>query len=181
MKQFRINFAFAKNEYFCNIWTVLQDGGSDTWRYVARDGLCYVFINIIDFPAAAGRSAGYYWHADVEIVDLAETNPKTMVDAFRSCGMDDPPDMTTENGRLQMADMLYDYGSKSPIWQGTAGEVTEDNELDENSKSFRSLRKEAREVAEKLLKDEEHRNNELDTRIVNKIGQTAREFAQGMG
>ena len=48
----------------------------------------------------------------------------------------------------------------------------------EHSKDFKAIRAAARREAEAML-DDATRDNALDTRIVNKIGQTARQYASG--
>ncbi len=178
----RIETGSERSRYYAKKWLELYDGGSDQWLYVAKSGLTYVFIEIIDLVAYCGRDADSQWCASVATVDLMNASPETLYSALRSCGIDDdPPDMSTENGRLAMAEMLFSYGAKSPMWDDCGGKpIPEGESASEHSKAFRSLRFAARHEAEQMLCDET-REHALDTKIVNKIGQTAREYASGTG
>ena len=91
--------------------------------------------------------------------------PDTIAGALQCCGYDEPLDLRSESDRLALAEMMFSYGAKSPMWGG------EGNHFDR-------LRAEARREAEALF-DDEHRNEALDTRVVNALGQTAREYAAG--
>ena len=167
----------TRARYYARKWLEIYDGGSDTWLYAARSGLTYVFIEIMDYPAAAGRDAEFQWCADVSSVDLESSDPEMIASALGSCGQeDDPPDMSTESGRLALAEMLHSHGAKSPLWDDLAGKPRE--HAGEHSKDFKAIRAAARRVAEDML-DDAKRDNALDTRIVNKIGQTARQYASG--
>lgn len=174
-------------DYYCKHWLVLQDGGSDTWLYVCRDSLAYVFIEVLHMVGCCGRDAQSRWDVSVSVVDLFTTSMDQVVDAMRSCGCDEELDFKLELDRLRMAEMLYSCGAKSPMWNEAGGKPTFDSygncneDYDENCPHFRRLRKEAREFAEeKLLADDEQRNHLMDTKVVNAIGQTAREYAGGI-
>ena len=100
-------------------------------------------------------------------------------DAVNSCGGDwfDEGETTP----FMLAEVLHSYGTKSPVWSGDAGRLNEHNFHDspgEGHRPFRDLRAVARREAEALL-DADYRDNLLDTKIVNKLGQTAREYAGG--
>jgi len=90
-----------------------------------------------------------------------------------------------ELGHSAVAEMCLCVGSAAPVWNSSGGKLKHDKygniEIDNYSTcpSFRKLRKEARQEAESLLEDEDARNNLLDTKVVNRIGQTAREYANG--
>ena len=183
--------------YYKRHWLELRDGGSDEWLYICQDagdaehisGWRFFFIELIDMPAACGSDAQNRWACQVDIVDLLEASAETMADALRSCGIDNTcelPNQTTLQGRLELAEMMRDYGAKSPMWCESGGKIKfdahgnpDDGSYDENCPAFRRLRKEAREFVEQNLFDHESCEHILDTKIVNKIGQTAREFAQG--
>ena len=173
----KIDLGTGRETYFARKWLVLFDGGSDQWLYAAKSGGTYVFLEIIDLPAYCGGDAQSQWCAEVSSVDLDNTPTESMISAVRSCGSeDDPPDMSTEQGRLALAEMLFSYGAKSPLWGDDAGNPRDF--ASEDSKDFRALRASARRFAESMLDDSE-RDSVLDTRIVNAIGQTARQYAQG--
>lgn len=166
--------------YYKSIWLELADGGSDQWLYVCRDGLAYIFLEVLDYPAVCGRDAPALFDASVCVVDLLTTPLKTIVAARDSCGCDDDLDLKKELGRLQVAEMLFSHGAKSPMWNSNAGVVKDLHDRpDESHPAFRKLRAEARRYAEENLFSDEQRNELLDNTIVNKIGQTAREYAQG--
>jgi hypothetical protein len=167
---------------YARLWTVLADGGSGTYLYAreAAPGV-YVFIEIMDLPDMMGRGATVRWSASVGVVDLNATSPDTLASAIQSCGA---WVHEIEGGPtpLMLAEVLHSYGAKSPMWSGEAGRVNERNVYDspdERHRPFRDIRAEARREAEALL-DADHRDEVLDTRIVNKLGQTAREYANGM-
>lgn len=191
MKVNRINMGehgISGASYYAKDWLVLRDGGSDQWLYVCRlrpdYGLAYLFINIIDLPAYCGRDADARWAVSVSEVNLLDVSPETIVSALQSCGCDEALDFRSPLDRLRIAEMLFDHGSKAPLWDQSGGKVTFDNygnrneDYDENCPAFRRLRKEAREYAETLLDDDVQRNQQLN-RVVNAIGQTAREYANG--
>lgn len=167
-----------RNTYARN-WTVLADGGSGNYLYAreATSGV-YVFIEILDLPEYMGKEATVRWCASVDVVDIFATSPETIDSAMRSCGFDEAE---IEPTPLILAEVLHSYGAKSPMWSGDAGRVNEHNfydHPDERHRPFRDIRAEARREAEALL-DADYRDEMLDTRIVNAIGQTAREFADG--
>lgn len=162
-------------------WTVLADGGSGTYLYAreAASGV-YLFIEIIDLPDCMGRDATVRWCAQVDVVDVFATSPDTLASAVRSCG-DWIYEIEGGPTPLMLAEVLHSYGAKSPMWSGEAGVVNERNfydSPDERHRPFRDIRAEARREAEALL-DADYRDEVLDTKIVNAIGQTAREFANG--
>lgn len=183
MKHFKI--PTEGGTYYCKIWLELWDGNSGQWLYVCRDVLTYIFLEVIDMVEHCGREVTYRWSASVATVDLLTTSPETFASAYQSCGGDDEQfDFKKEPDRLRIAQILYEYGSKSPLWDKGSKDFKEDydgydDSPDENHPDFRKLRAEARRWAEENIFDEESRNHFLDTKVVNKLGQTAREFAGG--
>lgn len=160
-------------------WTVLADGGSDQWLYVRASGSTYVFVEVIDLPAYCGRDADVLFVASVATVDLADASPETVARALDSCGYDEPLDLTVEQDRLALAEMLFSYGAKSPLFELSGGVVRDPHDRpSERHPAFMRVRAEARRYAETLL-DPETRDRELDSRVVNRLGQTAREYARG--
>jgi len=175
----RIKTGSQYDRYFARKWLVLYDGGSDQWLYVAKSGSgsTYVFLEIIDLVAYCGRDATDQWCAEVASVDIDTMPLEQIQGALSYCGVeDDPPDLRTESGCVALAEMLFSYGAKSPLWGDCSGNPRE--HASEDSKDFRSLRAEARRQAEAML-DDSNRDHVLDTKIVNGIGQTSREYSQG--
>jgi len=179
-------------DYYHKHWLVSRDGGSDQWMYVCKDGrpdegkgYSFFFIDINDLPACCGRDATYRWDVSVSVVDIIGADKETVQSALRYVGFDGELDMSLESDRLHLAEILFDHGAKSPVWNEGGGKVTFDDygnlneSYDDNCPEFRRLRKEAREFCEETLFNEQSRNHLLDTKIVNAIGQTAREYAGG--
>lgn len=164
--------------YYAGVWLTLYDGGSDQWLYVASHGLVFVFIEVIDLPAYCGSDADCQWCAEVAVVDLGCCSPEAMAESLRSCGPDECPDPTTPEGRLVIAEAMRDYGHKAPMWSDSAGNVVDPHDRPNENRAFTTLRAAARRAAEALF-DDERREAELDTRVVNRIGQTARQYMQG--
>jgi len=178
--------------YYRRYWLELYDGGSDQWLYVCRDGrfeegkgFTFFFIDITDMPAACGRDATYRWCASVDVVELLNASQSTIQSAMRSCGYEHKLHMMMESDRLALAEMLWQHGAKAPAWSDEGGKITFDDYgnvkefYNENCPEFRRLRKEAVEFCEETLFDESNRNDFLMNRIVNKLGQSAREYANG--
>lgn len=170
---------------FARTWITLADGGSGTYLYTretAAGSGVWIFLEIMDLADAMGRDAigGARWSASVAVVDLPSVSPDTLASAIRSCGWFDDMD-ETEITPIMLAETLHSYGAKSPMWDGGSGIVNERNQYDspgEEHRPFRDIRAAARREAESLL-DSKRRDTVLDTRIVNKLGQTAREYANG--
>jgi hypothetical protein len=173
--------------YYARHWLELEDGGSDRWLYVCQDGrvedglgTTFIFISLEPLPSDCED----LWCCDVSVVDTLRTPPEEILAALRSCGQDPEeffaPGMGDIRVRLGLAEMLHGYGTKSPM-QSACGGVRKDrwDTPGEGCHAFRRLRKEAREFAEAELLDSESRDRLLDTKIVNGLGQTAREYAQG--
>jgi hypothetical protein len=169
--------------FYARTWMTLRDGGDGTYLYVKSPApLVYVFIEIIDLVDACGRDATARWCASVDVVDLNSISPETQASALHSCGWEGIEDIEDPADRMRaLAEVCHSHGAKSPMWSGDAGVVNERNRHDspgEEHRPFRDIRAEARREAE-LLCREDYREEQLDTRIVNRIGQTAREYANG--
>jgi len=181
IRRLRIPVKGAK--YYCKIWLELYDGGSGQWLYACRDGLAYIFIDIDDMVDSCGSDASFRWAARVCVVDLYRTPLKMLQAALQAYALHRPLSMREESDRLVMAEALFSEGSHAPLWSGEAGRITSPDEYyepgNENGRSFRGLRKEAREYVEAHLLEAEARDQLIDTKVVNKIGQTAREYAAG--
>lgn len=177
----KIPSPWGRARYYKGIWLELEDGGSDRWLYVCRDSLAYIFICIDDWVAAVGKEAECLFNATVSVVDLFFISPETMAGAIQSCGYEDEElDFKLELDRLRMAEMLHSVGSKAPMWDAFGGKVKDIHDsFDARHPAFRTLRANARRYAEENLFDDEKRNGLLDATVVNKIGETAREYMQG--
>jgi hypothetical protein len=179
---FKIPDPWGRAKYYKQIWLESEDGGSERWVYVCRQGLAYIFIVIDDLPAAMGRDATSLFGAQVSVVDLATIGPETIASALRSCGYEEELDFKSEKDRFIIADMCRSYGAHAPLWNEDGGRVNIENKYgsyDEKHPAFRKLRSDARKFAEENLFHDEARNELLDTKIVNKIGETAREYMNG--
>lgn len=182
MKKYdRLKIPTEKGRYYKDIWLELYDGGSDTWLWVCRDSLAYIFIEVVDWVAAAGKDAGFWFNATVSVVDLLSIPLDAVGQAMQSCGCTDDLDFKVELDRLRIAEMCHSVGTKAPLWDDYGGVVKDiyDNP-GEGHPAFRTLRANARRFAEQELFNDEKRNLLLDTKIVNKIGETARETMQGV-
>lgn len=185
----RIKIPHAK--YYNKIWLTLYDGGSGQWLYVCQDGpleegrsFTFIYISIYDMVECCGRDATMWWDAEVGVIDLFES-AEEVPSALRTSGMEmeeERFDLLTERDRLRIAEALFSHGAKAVLWNGSAREVTEKNRwaaYSETDPKFRTLRAEAREFAESLF-DEVRRNELLSTTVVNRLGQTAREYMSGI-
>jgi hypothetical protein len=170
-------------------WTTLEDGGSCRWVYAREVApLTWVFLRIDDMVDACGRDADYWFHCDVAVVNLATATANgTLASALECCGAESwLDDLPAESKPLAMAQCLFDYGAHSPLWQKASPTIDKDADgdwqfdaPDESDPDFADLLDAGRDWAESNLLDDDNRENLLDTTIVNRIGQTAREFAGG--
>jgi hypothetical protein len=180
----KIIVPWLRCRYYKDLWLELLDGGSDQWLYVCGYSLTYIFIDIKDDPAWAGSDATNLFSARVQVVDLFTTPLDVVASAMQSCGRSlNDLDFKKAEDRLSIAEMLQSVGSASPMWNDAAGKVGPNSKWDghdERHPAFRTLRRKAHDYARVNLFDEEIRNHLLDTQIVNGIGQTAREYAQGI-
>ena len=169
-------------------WKTLEDGGSGRWIYSKKVApSTWIFLKIDDMVDACGRDANCYFCCDVGVVDLEQgMRSGSLASALESCDAKSWLfDIPVENQQLAMAQCLFDYGAYSPVWRGSSPEVDKTDEdwsfnvPDEGSKEFKKLLRSAKKWAEENLTDEDDRNHLLDTKIVNKLGQTAREYAGG--
>jgi hypothetical protein len=170
-------------------WKMLEDGGSNRWIY-AREVAhhVWIFIRMDDMVEAMGKEATYWFHCDVGIVDLNQAMEcGTLEEALNFCDAKSwMPDLPEESHPLAMAQCLFDSGAWSPLWQDGSPEIDKDDNDDwqydapgDDDPEFVDLLEAGRKWAEENLLDEESRDHWLDTKIVNRIGQTAREFAGG--
>ena len=158
---------------YCKVWDIIYDGGSGTWLYRRDLGSgVYAFIELLDMPDACGSDATEAWVCEVSLVDITHASIDTMSSACDCVGMVDP-------SFSDLGIALFEYGAKATLYSDSGGPVTDSYDHGENSVHFRRLRKEAREFVESELLDETNRECLLDSTIVNKIGQSAREYMQG--
>jgi len=172
-------------------WNVLEDGGSGRWIYSKQvEALVWLFLRMDDMVDSCGGDATYYFHCDVGVVDMQQaTECGTLAEALKSCDADSwMHDLPEESRPLAMAQCLFDHGAWSPLWQEGSPEIDKEadedwkfNIPDESDPDFLDLLEAGRKWAEENALDYGSRTHLLDTKIVNGIGQTAREFAGGTG
>lgn len=177
-------------------WETLEDGGSNRWIYARQvSPLAFVFLQIDDLVDSCGRDASHHFCGDVYVVDLDSISAETVESALRSCGYITEGteivneydgsvvfDTSAKNGLLYLASICSSYGAHSPMLEELAFPVTEANYYTnpgENNPYFVRLRASLRKYAELNLMSEDSRDTLLDGTVVNAIGQTAREFADG--
>lgn len=160
-------------------WTQLDDGGSGTWTWVREvSPLRFLFIRIDDAVDACGAGADTQFYADTNLVDLGELDPADVAKAISGLENDEP-------GPMWIAYCCRTYGLHAPLWSGDSGPMPTDpkrrsevkwNRPSDTSPMFIRLASAARKAAETFLAGDE---SALD-RVVNAVGQTAREYAQGI-
>lgn len=169
-------------------WTELEDGGSDRWLYAREVApLCWVFLCIDDMVDCCGADAESYFCAAVSVVDVTRVSQETLNSALSCCGAASWLDQVPKESKfLAMAQCLHDAGSKAPCWEMSSPPINKERNKNwrwdvpsDSSPTFLRLRAAARRFAEEHLLEERRRNELLDTRIVNAVGQTAREFSNG--
>jgi len=145
-----------------NKWNRVFDWGSDElldMRWVG--GRAFQFVLITDMEACCGSDNDGHpkYHAEVDLVDLAELPDKEVASAIESCGWED---MGADDA--QIAEACRSYGLKAPLWQ-------------EASNNWNNLLREGRREANSLL-DSDALADAMD-KPVNGIGSTAAEFMRG--
>lgn len=169
--------------YYGGVWLETDSGGSGTWQWVASRCLVYIFLDIMDLVDVMGSEARWYWSGEVSVVDLSTVSVQTLRSALDSHGSCvDDLDFRKESDRLRIAMMLRSYGARAPMMSEERGEVRRDRsgciiEASESGRDFRALRALLRREGERFF-SEEIRERGLD-RVVNAIGQSAREYAGG--
>jgi len=137
-------------------WLAIRDLGNSV----------FVFLKVIDLrdhmcESELGDMETGPFCASVNLVEVNRANAETRRQAMESCGWEDMP--TTNQA---IAEVLNDYGAHSPVWN-------------EDFKRFDMARAAARRYTEDALLDDETRENLLETKVVNALGQSAREYAGG--
>lgn len=181
----RIDLDSENSRYYGGVWLETESGGSGSWQWVARRGLTYIFLDIMDLVDAMGKEAPRYWSGQVSVVDLGSVTVESLRAVLNSHGaIVDDLDFREESARLAIAQMLRGDGVRAPILSEDRGEIRRDRdgdivEVSKHGRDFRGLRLALRREGERLFSDEV-REGELDTKIVNGLGQTAREYAGGI-
>lgn len=172
----------------------------------SRAAPTYLFIEIIDMVDACGRDMleQLDLSGEVYLVEPERYGARDLNSAFQSCGWDgikdiveefvdsDDDDETPSETKpncaavpdigLLYADFLRSYGNKSPLHSASGGRiVTEKNLHDgvDERRVYALLRKLLVE-ANQYIADNTALQATLDTKVVNKMGQTSREFAGGI-
>lgn len=154
-------------------WQMLQDGNGGTWQYWRKQGMCYWFIEVIDFKEHLSDSewdgnpafADGLFEATLKLVDLSEVPSEKIAEALRSCGRDDIEELEDDQKLLWSAEALASYGTYARMgtWRG---------------KRMVTARAPAREECNRLMNDDAYYEAQLD-RPVNALESTAREFMRG--
>lgn len=175
-------------EKYSKHWEIWEDCDG-TYRYVRRMAdLKYLGISIISLPEYCGRSAidGPYWSGDLVLVDLMALPYGEQIAALRSCYGDTWPDFADTVAVRQdlLVSCCLSHGSYAPLGLDSGGDVKIDSygdmiEQTPDSKGFRGVRKRLREIGDAFARDAGSLERTLDNRIVNSLGQTAREYGQG--
>lgn len=174
-------------------WQVLYDGGSGTWLYARKvrsgRGSVFFMLEIIDMVDACGRDANFLFCGDLSIVEPGSASWSTIRSALDCVGLTSEDINDARDPEMALAEVLFQYGAKSPMYSEEGGKITEKSQWGrpgESHPEFRRLRAVCRREAEGMIerRDGEYwlssaGNSAMDTRVVNRMGQTAREFAGG--
>lgn len=166
----------------------------------------YLFIEIQDMVDACGRDmlGQLDLSGEVYLVEPGRYGARDLYRVYQSCGWDGIKDMVEEfvetsnessneaqpnrgaipDIGLLYADLLRNYEHKSPLHSASGGRIVTEKNLhdgvDESSKGFSSLLRELLVEANQYIADNTVLQATLDTKVVNKMGQTSREFAGGI-
>lgn len=157
----------------------------------------YLFVEIIDMVDACGRDMldQLSLCGEVFSVDPLSYNKAAAVEAFESAYgnvldlddmFDDEEDESKDGSDVGffLAEIHASYGHKAPLYSSSGGiTVTEknlhDRSIDKGHPKFNALLRELLLEANRYAEDSAELERTLDTKIVNKLGQTARSFADG--
>jgi hypothetical protein len=169
-------------------WLTHHEGGSGTWLYSrcldhGRHGR-YLFIRIMDLVDAMGVAEAPSWFdGRLSLVDLIEASPEDLLRAADSCGLDLSLEYLRRNHasvHLSLAEACHDYGLLAPLASDDTGPLGRKADCwsspDESWPRFVHMRARLRRQAEAFEAGDE---SALD-RVVNQLGQTAREYARGI-
>lgn len=170
----------------------------------------YLFIEIIDMVDACGKDMleQLDLSGKVYLVEPGRYGARDLNSAFQSCGWDGIKDMVeefvdsgddvedddetsseTQPNRgaipdigLLYADFLRSYGHKSPLHSASGGRIVTEKNLHDgvDERGVRALLRELLVEANQYIADNTALQATLDTKVVNKTGQTSREFAGGI-
>jgi hypothetical protein len=138
----------------------LLDYGGKNWRFVGNRQ--YQFIEFINMDEACGRDneGQPKYNVSLRLVDLNTATPGNIKSALNSCGWDG---MDQTNDEM-LAECLDSYGAHAPLEQYSGNNA-------------RARMRQAYQAANALL--DPSQLEEALQKPVNKLGSTAREFAQG--
>lgn len=167
----------------------------------------YLFIEIQDMVDACGRDmlGQLNLAGEVYLVEPSRYSARDLKSAFESCGGDGIKDLIEEfvdseytgvsskipggpasvpDIGLLYADFLRSYGKKARLHSTSGGRIVTEKNLhdgvDEGSKGFSQLLRELLTEANQYATDNVKLETTLDTRVVNKLGETARQCAGGI-
>jgi hypothetical protein len=160
----------------------------------------YLFIEIVDMVDACGRDMldQLDLSGEVYLVEPSRYSARDLNSAFQSCGWEGIKDVIeefvetsneTQPNRaaipdigLLYADFLRSYGNKSPLYSASGGRIVTEKNMHDGVDERRvyALLRELLVEANQYIADTTVLQATLDTKVVNKMGQTSREFAGGI-
>jgi hypothetical protein len=160
-------------------WIQLEDGGSGRWLYIKPVPQGTLFLVIEDAIELCGKEAATYFYGSLALVDPSEVSEtdQQLALSFMGCEHDDP---TAEVVTIA----LFEYGAKAPLHNDDSGPMPKRfsqcwdgySVPSETSRYFTSLRARLRKAA----RDFESNPDAALDKVVNAVGQTARQYARGV-
>lgn len=136
----------------------LSYGG--TWtRHIEGTRYHVVRLDNMDEACGSDNEGQARYAADLSEVDIASAS---LDSAIRSCDAEDMDDISP----MAMCEMLHSYGAVAPLWSGSSNNAHD---------LIRSGKRESR----MLEADTEAYEARMGATPVNRLGQTAREYASG--
>jgi hypothetical protein len=162
------NDDFGRFKFWTGDVDYLTYGG--TWHWSPRPGEHH-FIRVFNWADTVGEreaaEVGETYNMELAVVITAEIAPRDHAGALRCVGLEEHAMELADAKKYVELDQLiagacFDYGNKARIT---------DTDTSNFHRTFRELKRDSLEAAEDPTV--------LDSRIVNRIGQTAREFMAG--
>lgn len=138
----------------------LDYGGTWVWQIPGTHRFHFIELTNWEDAVGAREKAGSglpTYHIQLSEVDLSEVSAQQITNAKESCGADNEP-----QNDARTAGWLNDYGAKADLF---------DEDGDNWRALFRAAAEESRIVADN--------SSVLDSRVVNRLGSTAREAMKG--
>lgn len=174
MKKWKIKSVGA---YYRKFWLELQ-AGDGTWLWAISDGRWYIFLRMLDLEEYGGSEMKGELCTEVMVVNEELTPLKHITAALQSSGMSNSDIIL--NDRLAVATALLEHGCYAPAYSEVVT-TAKDEPFHETHVKFRTARKEAADFVKDNLLDDAKREKYLSERTVNKIGQSAAQYAEWDG